>query len=37
MDDKGQRWVVVGFLNDAKMRNGARPLDALVRWVAERR
>lgn len=37
MDKKGQRWVVVGFLNDAQMKNGARPLDALIRWVAERR
>lgn len=36
MDGKGQRWVVVGILNDAQMKNGAQPLDALVRWVAER-
>lgn len=36
MDRSGQRWVVVGFLNDAQMKNGSRPLDALVRWVAER-
>lgn len=36
MDRRGQRWVVVGFLNDAQMKNGAKPLDALVRWVAER-
>lgn len=36
MDSKGQRWVVVGILNDAQMKNGSKPLDALVRWVAER-
>ena len=35
-DKSGQRWVVVGFLNDAQMKNGSRPLDALVRWVADR-
>jgi len=35
-DRSGQRWVVVGFLNDAQMKNGSRPLDALVRWVADR-
>jgi len=36
LDTSGQRWVVVGFLNDPRMKNGAAPLDALVRWVAER-
>jgi len=36
MDRKGERWVVVGILNDAQMKNGSKPLDALVRWVAER-
>jgi serine-type D-Ala-D-Ala carboxypeptidase/endopeptidase (penicillin-binding protein 4) len=36
LDRHGQRWVVVGFLNDAQMKNGSKPLDALVRWVAER-
>lgn len=35
-DRSGQRWVVVGFLNDAQMKNGSRPLDALVKWVADR-
>jgi D-alanyl-D-alanine carboxypeptidase/D-alanyl-D-alanine-endopeptidase (penicillin-binding protein 4) len=35
-DRSGQRWVVVGILNDREMKNGSRPLDALVRWVAER-
>ncbi|MCP5268378.1 MAG: D-alanyl-D-alanine carboxypeptidase/D-alanyl-D-alanine-endopeptidase [Zoogloeaceae bacterium] len=36
MDRSGQRWVVVGILNDAQMKNGSKPLDELVRWVAER-
>ncbi len=36
LDRSGQRWAVVGFLNDPQMRNGSAPLDALVRWVAER-
>lgn len=36
LDRDGQRWVVVGILNDAQMKNGSAPLDALVRWVAER-
>ncbi|MDQ5958982.1 MAG: hypothetical protein QG592_60, partial [Pseudomonadota bacterium] len=29
-------WVVVGLLNDPQMKSGSAPLDALVRWVAER-
>ncbi|MFC5301653.1 D-alanyl-D-alanine carboxypeptidase/D-alanyl-D-alanine-endopeptidase [Azospira restricta] len=36
LDTSGRRWVVVGFINDAQLKNGAAPLDALVRWVAER-
>lgn len=36
LDRQGQRWVVVGILNDAQMKRGSAPLDALVRWVAER-
>lgn len=36
LDRDGQRWVVVGILNDAQMKSGSAPLDALVRWVAER-
>ncbi len=36
LDASGRRWVVVGFINDTRMKNGAAPLDALVRWVAER-
>ena len=36
LDRSGQRWVVVGILNDPQMKNGSAPLDALVRWVAER-
>ncbi len=36
LDNNGQRWVVVGFLNDPRMKNGPAPLDMLVRWVAER-
>ncbi|MBW7902222.1 MAG: D-alanyl-D-alanine carboxypeptidase/D-alanyl-D-alanine-endopeptidase [Rhodocyclaceae bacterium] len=36
LDAGGRRWVVVGFINDARMKNGAAPLDALVQWVAER-
>ena len=36
LDRSGQRWVVVGILNDAQMKNGSRPLDTLVNWVAER-
>lgn len=36
LDREGRRWVVVGILNDAQMKNGSAPLDALVRWVAER-
>lgn len=36
LDRQGQRWVVVGFLNDPRMKNGSAPLDVLVRWVAER-
>jgi len=36
LDRSGRRWVVVGFLNDPHMKNGSAPLDALVRWVAER-
>jgi D-alanyl-D-alanine carboxypeptidase/D-alanyl-D-alanine-endopeptidase (penicillin-binding protein 4) len=35
LDQNGRRWVVVGILNDAQMKNGSAPLDALVRWVAE--
>ena len=34
LDRNGQRWVVVGILNDPQMKNGSAPLDALVRWVA---
>ncbi|MBI2306955.1 MAG: D-alanyl-D-alanine carboxypeptidase/D-alanyl-D-alanine-endopeptidase [Rhodocyclales bacterium] len=36
LDRSGRRWVVVGFLNDPRMKNGSAPLDALVQWVAER-
>ncbi len=36
LDRDGQRWVVVGILNAPQMKNGSAPLDALVRWVAER-
>ena len=36
LDRSGQRWVVVGLLNDPQMKSGSAPLDALVRWVAER-
>ncbi|HEX5803839.1 MAG TPA: D-alanyl-D-alanine carboxypeptidase/D-alanyl-D-alanine-endopeptidase [Azospira sp.] len=36
LDRQGRRWVVVGFINDPRMKNGSAPLDALVRWVAER-
>jgi D-alanyl-D-alanine carboxypeptidase/D-alanyl-D-alanine-endopeptidase (penicillin-binding protein 4) len=36
LDRNGQRWVVVGILNDPQMKTGSASLDALVRWVAER-
>ena len=36
LDRDGQRWVVVGILNDPQMKTGSASLDVLVRWVAER-
>lgn len=36
LDTSGRRWVVVGFINGAQTTSSAEPLDALVRWVAER-
>lgn len=36
-DRGGRRWVVVGLIHDANARDGKAALDALVRWVGERK
>ena len=35
LDQRGQRWVVVFLINDAKALNGKAAMDALLNWVAD--